>query len=132
MVKKEVDWAALRRAYEAGEGSYRTLGEAFGISVARIAQVAKQEGWGGRRRRTAEDRETAQQWLCEAAQDLCAEAREIIRLSRVDRPSVKELKEMAAVLKDLVSLQQSLEGGGEAQENCLRIVMEDEVAKWSE
>ncbi len=132
MNNKNIAWEELRRRYENGEGTYRALGEEYGISASRISQKATQEGWHKKKRKPAgKKKKAAQWWLSEAAQQISQAAQAAVYDGEKEKLTVKELKELAGVLKELIQLQKTMAGSDAPQEKRVHVVMDDEVEKWS-
>ena len=132
MKRKDIAWDELRRRYEAGEGSYRTLGAQYGVSPSCISQKAIAEGWNKPARQEQRRGETAELWLTAASRQLAAAAQQTIRQKNSEELSVKELKELAGVLKELMALQQTVSGKEEQQEKRIHLVLEGDIRRWSE
>ena len=100
--------------------SYRQLAEKFGVSSSAIGRRAVQECWHGTdaQRANARLRNLAAGLRRQAEQRLAGEL------------DTREIKELTAVLQELMNLQQTLEGqqpGG----SPLRVVLEEETEDWS-
>ena len=132
MKRKDIAWDALRRRYEAGEGSYRTLGAEYGVSSSCISQKSIAEGWSKPERLKQRRGETGEPWLTAASRQLAAAAQQTIRQKNSEELSVKELKELAGVLKELMALQQTVSGKEEQQEKRIHLVLEGDIRRWSE
>ena len=132
MNSKHIAWEELRRRYENGEGTYRSLGAEYGISASRISQKATQEGWSKKKKVPKRKRkETVQQWLSEAAQQLSQAAQGAVYDGGKEKLSVRELKELAGVLKELIQLQKTMAASDVPQQKRVRVVLDEEVEKWS-
>ena len=113
MVRREdIPWEELQRLNAQG-WSYRRLAEKYGVSSSAIGRRAVLEGWHGTndQRANARLRRQAEQRL---AEDL----------------DTREIKELTAVLRELMNLQQTLEGqqpGG----GVVRVELAEETEDWS-
>ena len=114
MVRRDdVPWAEVQKLNAQG-WSYRQLAEKFGVSSSAIGRRAVQECWHG----TDAQRNLAAGLRRQAEQRLAGEL------------DTREIKELTAVLRELMNLQQTLEGqqpGG----SPLRVVLEEETEDWS-
>jgi len=129
-VRNDIPWQEVRARYERGEGSYRTLAEEYGVARSTMERRALVENWGGRRRTDSADR--ARECLYSAARQLLQCVEELLMRPQ-QPPAAREIREMTAVLRELMQFRQSLEEescGGEAPE--LRVVLEGEIESWAE
>lgn len=116
MVRRDdVPWAEVQKLNAQG-WSYRQLAEKFGVSSSAIGRRAVQECWHGTdaQRANARLRNLAAGLRRQAEQRLAGEL------------DTREIKELTAVLRELMNLQQTLEGqqpGG----SPLRVVLEEET-----
>lgn len=131
MRREDIPWQELRRRYERGEGTYRTLAAEYGVDPSTVARRAARENWGGRRlQRDREDRAGQCLYRAAAALSRCVEERV---LAVEEPPEAKELKELLAVLRELMQLRRSLEQERQAEEpDAIRVVLEGEIADWAE
>lgn len=120
MVRRDdVPWAEVQKLNAQG-WSYRQLAEKYGVSSSAIGRRAVQECWHGTdaQRANARLRNLAAGLRRQAEQRLAGEL------------DTREIKELTAVLRELMNLQQTLEGqqpGG----SPLRVVLEEETEDWS-
>jgi transcriptional regulator with XRE-family HTH domain len=125
MVRREdIPWEELQRLNAQG-WSYRRLAEKYGVSSSAIGRRAVLEGWHGTndQRANARLRNLAARLRRQAEQRL-AEARTVSRITP------REIKELTAVLRELMNLQQTLEGqqpGG----GVVRVELAEETEDWS-
>ncbi len=122
--KRVIPWAEIRKKYEAGEGSYATLARCYGISSAAIGKRARRENWRGRRGEPSIDA-----CLLSAVQQLRRGVEEAVE-GRED-VSVKELKELTGMLRELMNLEQAVAQREEETEKALRIIMEEDIESCS-
>lgn len=125
MNRRDVPWQELRMRYENGGETYGSLGEAYGLSADSVGRRARAEGWRRGRKNAAED------CLVQVAAALRTAAEQAAQQAQGMSP--KELKEMTGVLRELMQLQQLLQGEGQAQEKSgtVQVVLEGEVEEWS-
>ena len=112
MVRREdIPWEELQRLNAQG-WSYRRLAEKYGVSSSAIGRRAVLEGWHGTndQRANARLRNLAAQRL---AEDL----------------DTREIKELTAVLRELMNLQQTLEG--QQPGGVVRVELAEETEDWS-
>ncbi len=131
--KRVIPWAEIREKYEAGEGSYAALGRRYGVSEATVGNRARSENWKGRSRGRASKKNAMEDCLASAAQQLRRSVEET--MERGENVSVKELKELTVMLRELMNLEQAVaerEKSGEEQQEQLRIVMEEDAAAYSQ
>lgn len=131
MEKQEYPWEEIQAKYEGGGWTYAALGRAYGLTAARIGQKARQEGWkrpsGG-----GKPKKPMAACLAVAARQLSLAVAETVRQGGEDGSvSVKELKELTAMLRELVNLQQTLESKEKDSAKCIHIVMDEDAALWS-
>lgn len=122
--KRKIPWAEIREKYEAGEGSYAALGRRYGVSETTVGNRARRENWRGRRTGG-----TIDACLLSAAQQLRRSVEETVQGG--ENASVKELKELTAMLRELMNLEQAVAEHEKAGEEQLRIVMEADAAAYS-
>lgn len=131
MEKKKYPWEEIREKYENGGWTYAALGRAYGLSAAKIGQKARQEEWkgasgGGQRKKSMAA------CLSAAARQLSQAVTDTVRQGGEEGSvSVKELKELTAMLRELVNLQQTLESKEKDGTQCIRIVMDEDAELWS-
>ena len=113
-------WAQVRRAYENGEGSYRTLARRFAVSRSTVEAHGKNEGWGkgGQAALPAADLQAAAWKLSGAA------------MRAVDRLDVKTIRDLTALVKELNQLMKN--AGEDAGESLVRVQWSEEAQAWSE
>lgn len=118
-------WQEVRRAYENGEGSYRTLARRFAVSRSTVEAHGKNEGWGkgGKAALPATDLQAAAWKLSGAAM------RAVDRLEEGEM-DVKTIRELTALVKELNQLMKN--AGEEAGESLVRVQWNEEAQAWSE
>ena len=120
MVRREdIPWEELQRLNAQG-WSYRRLAEKYGVSSSAIGRRAVLEGWHG----TNDQRANAR------LRNLAARLRRQAERRLAEDLDTREIKELTAVLRELMNLQQTLEGqqpGG----SPLRVVLQEETEDWS-
>ena len=120
MVKPELE--IIRRRYEAGEGTYRELAAEHGVALSTLARYGKAQGW-QRPRHRRESRSVldgARQQLIRAVEEA------------MDRPEVscRELKELSALLRELLALDQALTP--QEDSSAVEVVLQGETEEWSQ
>ena len=121
---KKVPWQELRRRYERGGETYRSLGEAYGLTEDCVGRRARAEGWQRGKKGGTED------CLAQVADALRRAAEQALQQAEVMQP--KELKEMTGVLRELLQLQHLLRGGEDGlQPAAVQVVLEGEAEAWS-
>lgn len=129
MIKKDkIPWTEIRREYERGGTSYAGLGRRYGLSAYTIGNHARQENWQGRSREEKK-KASVENWMTAAVRQL----RRSIEKSAKDGEgvSVKEMKELTAMLRELLNLEQTLSDRESTEENRLRIVMDEAAERYS-
>ena len=100
MVRREdIPWEELQRLNAQG-WSYRRLAEKYGVSSSAIGRRAVLEGWHG----TNDQRANAR------LRNLAARLRRQAEQRLAEDLDTREIKELTAVLRELMNLQQTLEG----------------------
>ena len=120
-----IPWGEIREKYEAGGWSYTALGKEYGLSPSAVSKRARREQWKGAGQRTRED--PVSRCLTAAARQLSSSVNETVQEGEV---SVKELKDLTAMLRELVNLQEVLSQRQDGEE--VRVVMEDDAEAWSQ
>jgi uncharacterized protein YjcR len=124
---KDIKWSQLRRDYEHG-ATYAQLAQLYGASPATICRRARLEGW-GRRGSTAG---TARPGCLEKVTGQLVEVAGRMMEQQEESMSVKELRDMAALVRELAALQaaqRQQEEGSSVPSICVRL--EGDVEKWS-
>lgn len=120
MVRRDdVPWAEVQKLNAQG-WSYRQLAEKFGVSSSAIGRRAVLEGWHG----TNDQRANAR------LRNLAARLRRQAERRLAEDLDTREIKELTAVLRELMNLQQTLEGqqpGG----SLVRVELAEETEDWS-
>ena len=118
-------WQEVRRAYENGEGSYRTLARRFAVSRSTVEAHGKNEGWGkgGKAALPATDLQAAACKLSGAAM------RAVDRLEEGEM-DVKTIRDLTALVKELNQLMKN--AGEDAGESLVRVQWSEEAQAWSE
>ena len=114
-------WQEVRRAYENGEGSYRTLARRFAVSRSTVEAHGKNEGWG--KGVPATDLQAAAWKLSGAAM------RAVDRLEEGEM-DVKTIRDLTALVKELNQLMKN--AGEDAGESLVRVQWSEEAQAWSE
>ena len=130
MIKKDkIPWAEIQKEYERGGISYAVLGQRYGVSAGTVGKHARRENWQGRSRKEKKQL-SVENWMTTAAQQL---RRSIEKSAKSEEGvSVKELKELTVMLRELLNLEQALSNREDTEENCLEIVMDAEADRYSE
>ena len=114
MVRREdIPWEELQRLNAQG-WSYRRLAEKYGVSSSAIGRRAVLDGWHG----TNDQRANAR--LRNLAARLRRQAEDL---------DTREIKELTAVLRELMNLQQTLEG--QQPGGVVRVELAEETEDWS-
>ncbi|MBQ9393478.1 MAG: hypothetical protein IJU18_05760 [Oscillospiraceae bacterium] len=122
MSRPAVPWDEVRRRYQQGEEP-ASLAQRYGVSVDTVRRHARQERWNGAGRPDVRPR------LAQACRQLqCAAAAMMSRAETDGEVSVKDVKELAALLRELAALEKSL-----VQEAppAVRVVLAPETEAWS-
>ena len=120
---KRIPWEEIRKRYENEKASYQQLGEEFGISRKTISAHARAENWvrGGKIPNAADV------CLSSATRQL---ARRLEQAESGEEVNMGEIKELTTVLRDLVKVREALTAT-EDRENCVQVVMDEEIEEWS-
>lgn len=113
--ERNVPWEEILRRRKEGETA-RALAEEFGVSVESVYK----RGGGGQRERL-EQRGSLQQ----AARKLCRSAGSMV--AQMEDMDAKELKELTALLRELVTLEERTDRGPET----VKVVLAKEAEEWS-
>lgn len=111
--ERNVPWEEILRRRKEGETA-RALAEEFGVSVESVYKR------GGQRERRAQ-RGSLQQ----AARNLCRSAGSMV--AQMEDMDAKELKELTALLRELVTLEERTDRGPET----VKVVLAKEAEEWS-
>lgn len=120
---KEVKWSQARREYERG-ATYTALAEKYGVSIATVSRRARLEGWGKRGQMRVGGGTIAL-----VAERLLAAA-ETALLSDEGTMTIREMKELAGLVRELTALRDAEERGDDS--GTVRVVLEGETERWSE
>ena len=120
-----IPWEEIREKYEEGGWSYSALAREYGAVPSTVSKRARKERWKGAGEYRRE--EPVGKCLASAARQLSASVNETVRQGEA---SVKELKELTAMLRELVGLQETI-AQQQKEAGELRVVMEDEAEEWS-
>ncbi len=123
---KDIPWSRLRREYEHG-ATYTALAEKYGTSPSSVSRRARMEGWGRRGSapdpiRTGESMERLTEQLLEAAQRTLS--------GEMDNLSVKEMKELAGLVREILALRSAARGERDDGAQTVRVVLEGETEQW--
>ena len=119
----KVPWEEVRARYEKERAGIRQLAAEYGITARAISYHVKKEEWKqGERIPT-----TAEACVASTMKQL---ARQLSRAENGEEVSMGEIKELTAVLKDLVKVKESLEESG-GEEKAVRVEMSEEIEAWS-
>ena len=129
MIKRgRIPWAEIRREYEQGGTSYAGLGRRYGVCANTIGEHARRENWQGRSREEKK-KLSAEGWMTAAVRQLRRSIEESVKDG--EGVSVKEWKELTAMLRELLNLEQAISNREDAEENRLRIVMDEAADRYS-
>ena len=117
-----VPWEQMRREYEEENATYRVLAERYGVSASTISRRARAEAWG--------KGSSADRCLAAVTRQLIGAVEETLT-DRSAPVSVRELKDLTALVRELLTLQELAEGPQE-QDEGLHVVLEGEAEKWGE
>ena len=123
MAIREIPWQELRRAYQKG-ATYEELGQRYGISASTVGRRSRKENWGGRGGGTADEKRMAQR-----VRQLWNSVGEAMD-NHAEPWGVKELKDLTALTRELMALQNMVEPQQEQRE--VRVVLEEELEQWSQ
>lgn len=112
--ERNVPWEEILRRRKEGETA-RALAEEFGVSVESVYKR------GGGQRERLEQRGSLQQ----AARNLCRSAGSMV--AQMEDMDAKELKELTALLRELVTLEERTDKGPET----VKVVLAKEAEEWS-
>lgn len=113
-------WEQLRQEYEREGLTYQELAQRYGVSTSTVSRRARADGWGrrgGSRRR-----------IEEVSGQLLAVVEEALA-GRSDPLSVRELKDLTALLREMLALRElaQKEKGGE---ETVHVVLEGPLEDW--
>ena len=114
-MRKDIPWAEVRAAYRAG-ASCRELAEQYGVASTTLYEHRKRENW-----------DAPVSTLDELTARLEALTTSLLAAPESDAVSVKDVKEMAALIKDLTALRRS-----KAEDGVIRVELSEDVAPWAE
>ena len=120
---KDIPWRQIRRDYEAGV-TYRQLAEQYGVPTSTLGRRGRAEGW---RRR---DPDWLERYVEEVAARLLTAAEELLHSPQP--LTLRELKDLTALLRELDSLRQTVRQQDSAADEQVRVVLEGELARWGE
>lgn len=120
---KNIPWGEMRKRYESEKMSYRELGEAYGVSARTVGTHAREEKW----TRGKQIPHAADVCLSSAARQL---ARRLESAENGEEVNMGEIKDLTAVLRELVKVKESMEKDDGA-DTCVRVEMSREVEAWS-
>ena len=118
---KTVNWAAIRCERELG-ATFRALAEKHGLSVATLYRRARMEGWGERNSRAEDTAEVVSRLrlaMLETLED------ENVTLT------IRDMKDLAALTRELLALEDAAHKSDETGAPEVRLVLADEVERWS-
>ncbi len=121
---KSVPWQEVRRRYEQGE-KCAALAREYGVSVSTVSRRARAEQWGGEATLAA-SRESMRRALRQLEQSA-----EVLlqRVQSEDAANAREIKDLAALLRDLAALEKSL---GEDAPALIRVVLSEPLEDWAQ
>ena len=120
----KVPWEEVRERYEKEKVSIRQLAAEYGITARAISYHVKKEGW----KRGERIPTTAEACVASTMKQL---AKQLSRVENGEEVSMGEIKELTAVLKDLVKVKESLEENDGGEEKTVRVEMSEEIEAWS-
>ena len=118
-------WQEVRRAYENGEGSYRTLARRFAVSRSTVEAHGKNEGWG-----KGGQASLPAAYLQAAAWKLSGAAMRAVDRLEEGEMDVKTIRDLTALVKELNQLMKN--AGEDAGESLVRVQWSEEAQAWSE
>ena len=118
---KEVKWSQARREFQRG-ATYTALAEKYGVSVSTVSRRARLEGWGKRGQSPGSGCTIAQ------VSERLLEAAEAALLCDDGTMSIRDMKELAALVRELTALREAEARGGEC--GAVRVVLEGETRRW--
>lgn len=116
-----VPWEQVRRDYEQG-ATCQLLAERYGVSTSTVSRRAKAEEWSRQN--------STERCLAAVTRQLMGAVEETLT-DRSAPVSVRELKDLTALVRELLTLQE-LADGEQAQAETLRVVLEGEAEQWGE
>ena len=126
MAMKDLKWSQMRREYEQG-ATFAALAEQHGTSVSTLSRRARLEGWG---RRGCKRNEPGLRSMATVTQQLLESAQQTLG-GDCGAMSVKEMKEMAGLVRELMALRTALAEQNGERVPAVRVVLADELEKWS-
>lgn len=115
MVKREIPWEEMQLLWQQGT-TYQQLAQRYGVSTSTIGKRARREDW----RSGKQVREQLKNMT------LCL--RRQVEQRMQEELGTRELRELSAVLRELMNLQRELE---ERQPESVRVLLEGETEEWS-
>ena len=115
-----VPWEQVRRDYEQEGATDQVLSERYGVSTSTISRRARAEAW--------DRNNSAGRCLAAVTRQLMGAVEETLT-DRSAPVSVRELKDLTALVRELLTLQELAEGP-QAQDESLRVVLEGEAESW--
>jgi len=124
MKRKNVPWQEVRRRYEQGEGS-AALAREYGVSPSTVRRHAKAQRWDGDTPLAAsgESMRRSVRQLQQSAETL------LRRVQSEDAANTREIKDLAALLRDLAALDKAL---GEDAPHLIRVVLSEPLEDWAQ
>lgn len=121
---KNIPWEEIRKRYESEKVSYQQLGEAYGISYKTVGEHARKEKWTKGRQLPIVTENCVSSTMRQLARRLAlAENGEEVNLG--------EIKELTAVLRDLMKVKELIEKTDAEETTCVRVELSEEVEAWS-
>ena len=121
---KNIPWEEIRKRYENEKVSYQQLGEAYGISYKTVGEHARKEKW----TKGKQIPNAADVCLSSAARQL---ARRLESAENGGEVDMGEIKELTAVLRDLMKVKELIEKTDAEETTCVRVELSEEVEAWS-
>ena len=120
MRREDIPWEELQKLNAQG-WSYRRLAEKYGVSSSAIGRRAVLEGWHGTDAQRANAR----------LRNLAARLRRQAERRLAEDLDTREIKELTALLRELMNLQHSLDQSQPGGGSVVRVELAEETEDWS-
>lgn len=124
MKRATVPWQEIRGRFARGE-TCAALAQCYGIAPSTVARHARQEQW-----QRAQGDSSSRHRMEQAVEKLQRAAEELLtRLQSGDADNVRQVKDLASLLRELAALEKSLE---EDRPVAVRVVLSQPLDDWAQ
>lgn len=125
-----IDWEAIKTAYITGQDGYRSIAKRFGVSASTLYSRAAREKWVELREQyrgevvqkalsmAVDDNVNKLHGLMAAADDMCQLVSDFVRQQQGKSTCAKDIRDLAATLKDMTAVVRNLYGIPTQQERA--------------